>query len=80
LTALAEAGDGQWPLLEHAEALWRKFIFTAYREEVALKPEELGAWFLGSGWSEGAAAELTKRYYREVALHDEYEEAGRQPA
>jgi hypothetical protein len=80
LTSLSEAGDGQWPLPENVEALWRKFVFTAYRDDVALKPEELSAWFLASGWGNGAAAELTKRFYNDVALIDEYEEAGRQPA
>jgi hypothetical protein len=77
---LAKAGDGQWPLREEAEALWRKFIFTAFREDAAFKPEELHDWFLASGWEETAASELTKRFYSDVALSDEYEEAGRQPA
>jgi hypothetical protein len=77
---LAKAGDGQWPLPEDAEALWRKFVFTACREDAAFRPEELHDWFLASGWEETAASELTKRFYRDVALIDEYEEDGRQPA
>jgi hypothetical protein len=77
---LAKAGDGQWPLPEVAEALWRKFVFTACREDAAFRPEELHDWFLASGWEETAANELTNRFYRDVALIDEYEEAGREPA
>ncbi|MBI1914955.1 MAG: hypothetical protein HYS12_09505 [Planctomycetes bacterium] len=80
MTALAEAGDGQWPLPDEIEPVWRKFVLTAFREEVALKPEELTAWFIASGWEERASAELMKRFYRDVALIDEYQEAGRQPA
>jgi hypothetical protein len=77
---LAKTGDGQWPLPEAAEALWRKFVFAAFREDTAFRPEELHDWFLASGWEEIAASELTKRFYRDVALINEYEEAGRQPA
>jgi hypothetical protein len=80
LTDLAEAGDGQWPLSEQVEPLWRKLVHTAYRDEVAIHPEELTAWFVASGWSQDAAIELTKRFYSDVALIEEYEEAGRQPA
>ena len=36
---------------------------TAFREDVALKPEELTAWFAASGWDEQAATELTNRFY-----------------
>jgi hypothetical protein len=80
LRAFAEAGDGQWPIPEHAEPLWRTFVLAAFREDVALKPEELTAWFVASGWEEPAASELTNRFYANVALIAEYEEAGRQPA
>jgi hypothetical protein len=77
---LAKAGDGQWPLPDEAEVLWRRLVFTAFREAAAFRPEELHDWFLGSGWEETAAGELTKRFYQDVALIDEYEEGGRQPA
>jgi hypothetical protein len=77
LTALGEAG-GEWPLSKDVEALWRKFLFAACREDVALKPEELTAWFQASGWDEAAAAELSKRFYNDAALIEEYEEAGSQ--
>jgi hypothetical protein len=80
LTTLAEAGDGQWPLPGHLESLWQQLVHTAYRDGVALSPEELTAWFIASGWEDEAAAELTKRFYTDVALIGEYEEAGRQPA
>lgn len=80
MTALAEAGDGQWPLRAGSEVVWRDFVQTAYREEVAISPDELKAWFIASGWSETAARELTIRFYKDVALIREYEEAGRQPA
>jgi hypothetical protein len=79
MTTFAEAGDGQWPLPEHVESLWRKLVQTAYRDGVAIQPEELTAWFIASGWTEEAGAELTKRFYRDVSLLEEYEEAGRQP-
>jgi hypothetical protein len=77
---LARAGDGHWPLPEGAETPWRKFVFTACREDAAFRPEELHDWFLASGWEETAASELMKRFYRDVALIDEYEESGRGPA
>jgi hypothetical protein len=80
MTALAEAGDGQWPLPERAESFWRALVRTAYREEVAINPEELTAWFNASGWGDEASAELARRFYSEMALLAEYEEAGRQPA
>jgi hypothetical protein len=80
MTALVEAGDGQWPLPQQVEHRWRIFVLTAFREDVALKPEELTAWFAASGWDEQAATELTNRFYADVALISEYEEVERQPA
>ncbi len=80
MTALVEAGDGQWPLPQQVEQRWRIFVLTAFREVVALKPEELTAWFAASGWDEQAATELTNRFYADVALISEYEEVERQPA
>jgi hypothetical protein len=80
MTALVEAGDGQWPLPQQVEQRWRIFVLTAFREDVALKPEELTAWFAASGWDEQAATELTNRFYADVALISEYEEVERQPA
>jgi hypothetical protein len=77
---LTRAGDGQWPLPDEAEVLWRRFVSTGFREDAAFRPEELHDWFLASGWEEAAASELTGRFYRDVALIDEYEKAGRQPA
>jgi hypothetical protein len=80
MTALAEAADGQWPLPKHVEPLWKDCVFTAYRDDVAINPDELTEWFIASGWSGEAATELTKRFYSDVALVEEYGEAGRQPA
>jgi hypothetical protein len=81
MTALAEASDGQWPLPDALESVWRNFVVTAFREDVAFKPEELIAWFKASGWEERPAIELAKRFYAEAALLEEYEEEeGRQPA
>ena len=80
MTALVEAGDGQWPLPQQVEERWRILVLTAFREDVALKPEELTAWFAASGWDEQAATELTNRFYADVALISAYEEVERQPA
>ncbi len=80
MTALAEACDGQWPLSDELEPIWRSFVLTALRDDAALHPEELTAWFIASGWDDRAAAELTGRFYTEAALLAEYEEAERQPA
>jgi hypothetical protein len=80
MTALAESAEGQFPLSKEAESYWRSFVQTSYQEEVAIRPEELTAWFLASGWNERAASELTKRFYNDMALLGEHEEAGRQPA
>jgi hypothetical protein len=81
MTAFAEAADGQWPLSVALEPAWRHFVVTAFREGVAFKPEEVTAWFNASGWEEGPAIELAKRFYAEAVLLEEYEEEeGRQPA
>ena len=82
MTALAEASEGRWrwPLSEQLERTWRNFVLTAFRDDVALQPEELTAWFVASGWDKLTAAELTGRFYTEAALLAEYEEAERQPA
>ena len=37
-------------------AIWRNFVLTAFRDDAALKPEELTAWFVASGWDELAAS------------------------
>jgi hypothetical protein len=79
LTALAEAADGQWPLPEQLEPVWRNTVVTAFRDGAALNPEELTAWFSASGWDAPAAAELTRRFYADAALLAELED-GRQPA
>ena len=55
-------------------------VLTAFREDVALKPEELTAWFAASGWDERAATELTNRFYAHIALISEYQEIEGQPA
>jgi hypothetical protein len=80
MAALAEISDGQWPLQGKAALAWRTFVQTAYREEVAIKPEELTEWCCASGWSAEASAEMTKQFYADVAQIAEYEEEGRQAA
>ena len=35
MTAFARSGDGQWPIAEHVAPLWRAFVLTAFREDVA---------------------------------------------
>ena len=80
MIAFVEAGDGGWPLPRQVEERWRILVLTAFREDVALKPEELTAWFAASGWDEQAATELTNRFYADVALISEYQESERQPA
>jgi hypothetical protein len=82
MTALAEFGGGQWPwpLSDQLERIWRAFVLTAFRDDTALHPEELAAWFIASGWDEQAARELTRRFYADAAVLGEYEEAERQPA
>jgi len=80
MTEFVKAGDGQWPLPEKAEPLWRTLVRTAHHEEVALNPEELTDWFNACGWDKEASAELVRQFYSDAALLAEYEEAGRQPA
>ncbi len=70
----------KWPPSQQAERLWRNLILTAFREDVALKPEELTAWFAASGWDEQAATDLTNRFYADIALISEYAGMERQPA
>jgi hypothetical protein len=45
MRALAEAGDGQWPLPKHVEPYWKSYVSTAFRDDVAISPEQLTAWF-----------------------------------
>jgi hypothetical protein len=80
MTAFARPGDGQCPVPEHVAPLWRNVVLTAFREDVALKPQELTAWFVSSGWDEPAAGELARQFYGDIALLAEHEEAERQPA
>jgi hypothetical protein len=82
MVALAEAGDGRWPWpnSDELERKWRTFVLTAFRDDAALNPGELTAWFIASGWDASSATELTSRFYTDSALLGEYEEAGRQPA
>jgi hypothetical protein len=79
MTSLAEAVDGQWPLPDVVEPIWRKFVVTALRDGVAIHPEELTSWFIANGWDERGAQELTKRFYADAALLEEYEQES-QPA
>jgi hypothetical protein len=80
MTAFAEAADGRSPLPDEVQPLWRIFTRTAYQDAVAISPDELTAWFIANGWEDGAASELTERFYTEVASLAECEEAGRQVA
>ena len=80
MTGLADAADGCWPLPSNLEPAWRNVVFTAVREGVAIKPEELIEWIAASGWGREQAVELADRFYRDAARVAEHEEAGRQPA
>jgi hypothetical protein len=80
MSKLADESEGQWPLPEQVEGHWREFVRTAYRDDVAISPDELTRCSIDSGWPKPAAAELTKRFYNDIALIQEYEEVGRQPA
>ena len=64
---------------DDVEVLWRKFLYAAYRDDVALHLEELTAWFRANGWNAEAATSLTERYVREMALLDEFEQSRREP-
>jgi hypothetical protein len=75
MKALTDVAGGQWPLPESAETVWRRFVITAFHEDVAFEPEELTRWFRTNGWDADAAAELTKRFGAEAAFLAEYEEA-----
>lgn len=74
LRAFAEAADGRWPLTEALVSAWRRFVVTAYQDDVAFEPGELARWFKANGWDADAAAELTGRFFADVALLDEYDE------
>ena len=80
LHAAGEDGKCVFGLLRAGEDKWRILVLTAFREDVALKLEELTAWFTASRWDEQAATELTNRFYADVALVSEYEEVERQTA
>jgi hypothetical protein len=79
MTAFAENGDGEWPLSEHLEGMWRIIILTAKSDDSAIDPKELMAWFAANGWDDVASRALVKRFYSDSALLEEYEQE-RQPA
>ena len=70
------ATGGGLPLSEVAEAAWRKFLITAFQEDVAFDKDELRDWFSSNGWESEDARTLTERFVREATLLDEYSEAG----
>jgi hypothetical protein len=83
MTAFAEEADRQLSPTERTEkvkSLWQTFIHTAFREDVAINPDELTSWFNASGWNMEASSELSRRFYSEMALLAEFEEAGSEPA
>jgi hypothetical protein len=75
MKALADAAGGQWPLPETVEPAWRRFVVGAFRDDVAFDPEELRRWFTANGWDAHAADELTRRFFADAVLLDDYEEA-----
>ena len=77
MKAFTETANGQWPLPEAVEPAWRRFVVTAFRDDVAFDPDELTRWFAANGWDAHAAAELKRRFFAEAMLLDEYEEEAR---
>jgi hypothetical protein len=80
LTALADAAEGRWPLTPELEPLWTALMHTAVRDDVAINPDELVAWFVANGWTNEVAGEMRIRFFKDAARISELEEAGRQPA
>lgn len=72
MIALAEAGNGQWPLPPALQPLWRKFIITALREDAALHRYELTKWFIANGWNQEDSRALTNRFYADATLLAEF--------
>ncbi|MEI7685747.1 MAG: hypothetical protein WCL32_12035 [Planctomycetota bacterium] len=70
------ATGGGLPLSEAADAVWRKFIIMASRENVAFDEDELTDWFVSNGWTSEDGRALTERFVREATLLAEYAEAG----
>jgi hypothetical protein len=77
MKAIADAAGGKWPLPESLEPAWRRFVVTAFRDDVAFDPDELTRWFTANGWDAHASAELAKRFFAEATLLGEYEEEAR---
>lgn len=80
LTDFVETAEGRWPLPPELDPLWAAFVRTAVRNNVAINPSELVAWFAANGWTSQAAEAMRDRFYADAARVLEFEEAGRQPA
>ena len=68
MTALAEAGDGQWPLSEQLEPYLADFCSYGFSGRCCTPTGRIDCVVLASGWDEQAATELTSRFYTEAAL------------
>lgn len=68
------ATGGGLPLSEPSETLWRRFLVTASRDDVAFDQEELRDWFVSNGWTSEEARGLVERFLRETSLLAEYSE------
>jgi len=62
-TKLADTADGEWPLLDHAQAVWDELVTCCLSEQVAVDRTELTKWLADSGWEQVAAESLTERFF-----------------
>jgi hypothetical protein len=76
LQSFSDSAAGVWPLCGDLESLWRRFVITACREDVAFDIDELSDWFVSNGWSSEGARGLTEQFMNEASLISEYNDSG----
>jgi hypothetical protein len=62
-TRLADTSDGEWPLMERAQALWDELVSVCLAEQVAIDRAEMARWLADSGWEQEAVRALTDRFF-----------------
>ena len=58
-----DTADGEWPLIDRAQALWDDLVSCCLAEQVAIDRAELGRWLADSGWEQQAVTALGDRFF-----------------
>jgi len=74
LKQFTNLASGAWPLQADMESVWKRFVITACREDAAFDIDEFIDWFVTCGWTSDDARQLKDKFFRDVALVEEYNE------